>query len=336
MPKTEIDYSNTVIYKITCKDPLVTDLYVGHTTNFVQRKHGHKQSCINEKSSNYNCKLYKTIRANGGWDNWVMEIVAFFKCNDHYEARIKEQEYFTSLNATLNSLEPLPKPKPKPIETPQLNKEIKKIYFCETCKITLQNQHLLEVHNQTKKHCKKVMGIETKNVATKFCCENCDFKCCKKSNWNIHINTTKHKYRVNGNNIGNAEINKNAENMCDCGKKYATKSGLWKHKPKCTVNDTTNGVVVKEDNIDKDQLILMLVKQNAELMKEQCSIKYLMMEQQNIVLEIAKNGADNMSHTNSHNKLIIESMCGSGDNDLEKENKIIRNIAKNIVVDKSV
>jgi hypothetical protein len=32
--------------------------------------------------------------------------------------------------------------------------------------------------------------------------------------------------------------------------------------------------------------------------------------------------------------LIIESLGGSGDNDMEKEDKIIRNIAKNIVVDK--
>ncbi len=40
--------------------------------------------------------------------------------------------------------------------------------------------------------------------------------------------------------------------------------------------------------------------------------------------------------SDKYNKLIIESMGGSGDNDLEKENKIIRNIAKNIVVDKSV
>jgi hypothetical protein len=133
-----------------------------------------------------------------------------------------------------------------------------------------------------------------------------------------------------------AEIPKSVDIICTCGKKFLTKSGLWKHKPKCTFKDDTNSVVVKEDNIDKDQLILMLVKQNAELMKEQCSIKYLMMEQQNIVLEIAKNGADNMSHTNSHNKLIIESIGCSGDNDLEKENKIIRNIVKNVVVDKDV
>ena len=37
-----------------------------------------------------------------------------------------------------------------------------------------------------------------------------------------------------------------------------------------------------------------------------------------------------------YNKLIIESMGGSGDNDTEKEDKIIRNIVKNVVVDKSI
>jgi hypothetical protein len=33
--------------------------------------------------------------------------------------------------------------------------------------------------------------------------------------------------------------------------------------------------------------------------------------------------------------MIIESMGGSGDNDLEKEDKIIRNISKNVVIDKN-
>jgi len=40
--------------------------------------------------------------------------------------------------------------------------------------------------------------------------------------------------------------------------------------------------------------------------------------------------------SDKYNKLIIESMGGSGDNDAEKEDKIIRNIVKNVVVDKSV
>ena len=41
-------------------------------------------------------------------------------------------------------------------------------------------------------------------------------------------------------------------------------------------------------------------------------------------------------YSDQYNKLIIEAMGGSGDNDLEKENKIIRNIAKNVTIDKSL
>ena len=300
MPKTEIDYSNTVIYKITCKDSLITDLYVGHTTNFVQRKHGHKQSCINEKSSNYNCKLYKTIRANGGWDNWVMEIVAFFKCNDHYEARIKEQEFFTSLNATLNSLEPLPKPKPKPIETPQLNKEIKKIYFCETCKITLQSQHLLEVHNQTKKHCKRVMGIETKKVTNKFFCETCDYCTSRKSQYDRHLTTEKHMNQQMSTFVNEKVQESSTIFECNCGKKYKDRTGLWKHKKKCSSNsetfDSDENKIIYNNLADKDELILMLIKQNSALIKETTDLKNLMIEQQSMMMEVIKNGNGNNSH----------------------------------------
>ena len=62
MPKTQMDYSKTIIYKICCKDTNVTDFYIGHTTNFTKRKNQHKTSCVNE---NYKCKgefKYKVIR----------------------------------------------------------------------------------------------------------------------------------------------------------------------------------------------------------------------------------------------------------------------------------
>jgi hypothetical protein len=38
--------------------------------------------------------------------------------------------------------------------------------------------------------------------------------------------------------------------------------------------------------------------------------------------------------SNKYDKLIIEAMGGKGDNDVEKEDKIIRNIAKNVTIDK--
>ena len=47
MPKVEIDYSKTIIYKLCCKDINITDIYVGHTTNFIKRKNEHKSDCNN-------------------------------------------------------------------------------------------------------------------------------------------------------------------------------------------------------------------------------------------------------------------------------------------------
>jgi len=41
-------------------------------------------------------------------------------------------------------------------------------------------------------------------------------------------------------------------------------------------------------------------------------------------------------YSDQYNKIVVESCGGSGDNDLEKENKIIKNIAKNVIIDKNL
>ena len=38
--------------------------------------------------------------------------------------------------------------------------------------------------------------------------------------------------------------------------------------------------------------------------------------------------------SDQYNKLVFETMGGKGDNDLEKEDKIIKNIAKEVTIDK--
>jgi predicted GIY-YIG superfamily endonuclease len=53
MPKDNIDYSHTIIYKICCKDETVTGIYVGHTTNMVKRRCQHKSSCNDENGKSY-------------------------------------------------------------------------------------------------------------------------------------------------------------------------------------------------------------------------------------------------------------------------------------------
>ena len=106
MPKIEIDYANTIIYKIVCNDLNITECYVGHTTNFVQRKNQHKTTCLNEKDKHYNYKLYKTIRENGGWLNYAMIELEKYPCNDVNEACAKEREYYEKLNSLLNTNKP--------------------------------------------------------------------------------------------------------------------------------------------------------------------------------------------------------------------------------------
>ena len=90
------------------------------------------------------------IRSNGGWDNWTMEIVNFFKCKNGYEARVKEQEYFTLLCATLNSIEPLSKPKDD-ITTLKIQPE-KKSFYCEKCDVKYSNEKLFNAHINSKRH----------------------------------------------------------------------------------------------------------------------------------------------------------------------------------------
>ena len=153
MPKIEIDYSNTIIYKIHCKDETVHDVYVGHTTNFVQRKYFHKQNCNNVKSSNYNYNLYAVIRANKGWNNWSMDIINTYNCIDYYEALKKEEEYIILYNATLYCTEPVSKStndiQPNIITT---SSKEKKTFFCSTCDIHCNNSKAFDIHNSTKKH----------------------------------------------------------------------------------------------------------------------------------------------------------------------------------------
>lgn len=274
MPKTDIDYSNTVFYKIYCKNPDVKDVYIGHTTNFVQRKHGHKRSCTNEKVDNYNCKLYNVIREFGGWNNWKMEIIAFRECADHYEARKVEQQYFEEYNATLNSIEPMPKPKVTlPNERPQ----------CEACNVffTTKTAHL--VHNQTNKHHNMVIKQSTNSYNTTNCreCITCNYTCSKKSDFAKHLLTAKHKKLINTNN--------QSQHTCTCGKAYKHQSSLSCHRKTCKIYinsndksgnsiDTTADTASVSDISYSPNAIVELLRQNQEF-------KQLMIDQSKQIQE---------------------------------------------------
>jgi hypothetical protein len=106
----------------------------------------------------------------------------------------------------------------------------------------------------------------------KFSCLVCDFNCSKQSDWNRHIDTKKHVYRHSGNTIEKMETKKNTEQICNCGKKYISSSGLWKHKRTCKNFDKETSCFeeqdINEDNFKiTSKMFYDLLKQNNELQK---------------------------------------------------------------------
>jgi len=144
-----------------------------------------------------------------------------------------------------------------------------------------------------------------------YICEKCDFKCSKKYGWERHLMTSKHQMETFGDILGAKKGKKeqNDDYICDrCNKIYESRNGLWKHKLKD--NCLKNNSIIEEKNEvinlykntinDKDELIITLLKQNAELIKGQ----------QDMLVKISENGINNnnsnyshnTTHTNSHNK----------------------------------
>ena len=141
-----------------------------------------------------------------------------------------------------------------------------------------------------------------KKVAKEFYCESCDYRCSKKYNWEKHLLTSKHFEATNINGkvaFCGKKVHESIFFVCEhCDKPYKDRSGLWRHKKTCTFSD--QNIKTQDDKIngiDKDDLIIMLLKQNADLIKGQ----------QDITMKVLENGATmnnshNTTHTNSHNK----------------------------------
>ena len=101
-----VNYSNSIIYKLCCNDPNITDIYIGSTTNKKTRKHCHKNVCNNENSKDYNIYVYQFIRQNGGFDNWDMIEIERYSAIDKSDLHKKERYWIEELKSTLNKLIP--------------------------------------------------------------------------------------------------------------------------------------------------------------------------------------------------------------------------------------
>jgi hypothetical protein len=179
------------------------------------------------------------------------------------------------------------------------------------------------------------MESTSKNAAcdslknTVFYCEVCDFKSSKQSNYSKHILTAKH-LEASKINVFHAENAENAEKnvkmyKCLCKKEYKERSGLWRHKKKCTFINENNQMVINDDynnddnetenNSDNDDDSNVVKKENTtqmemlinlfqEQLKENKELKELIIEQQKKILEMGAttNITNNNNITQNNNK----------------------------------
>jgi hypothetical protein len=103
--------------------------------------------------------------------------------------------------------------------------------------------------------------------AEKFYCEKCDFICSKKSNYDNHLLTLKHKKDDADDVLDDAKMPKNAAlYFCECGKEYKHRQGLWKHKKLCDENNNYQKSSSEQNEIKVlTNLVLDVVKQNQDL-----------------------------------------------------------------------
>jgi hypothetical protein len=130
----------------------------------------------------------------------------------------------------------------------------------------------------------------------KFCCKLCNTYCVRKTEWTRHIATRKH---INKANVCEKSTLYNAKPyVCHCKREFNDRSGLWRHKHKCSGEKqnkkTQDDKVIEPKSIDVN-LIMFLIEQNKDL-------KELLIEQNNKIMELAKEKSLTINNTTNNNQ----------------------------------
>ena len=133
-----------------------------------------------------------------------------------------------------------------------------------------------------------------------FTCSHCDYNTSRKSQYERHLLTAKHKNTYNDLQNGLQKVQKSSKFTCNCGKEYLHRQSLYKHKLTC--NSTPENITITveehppENNQSSTDLILELLKQNQEF-------KELIIEQNKQMLEMSKGRSITNNNNNCNNNL---------------------------------
>jgi hypothetical protein len=143
-------------------------------------------------------------------------------------------------------------------------------------------------------------------LSSNYCCKCCDYNTSKKSNFDNHKLSAKHQKAMIF-NVSNDKISKicNKYQCKNCNKVYKDNSGLWRHNKKCVkVEDFTNNII--EPSEKSPDVVALLLNQNMELIKQNQEFKDLIVEQNNKMIEMAKEAKTINNTTNNTNNFNLQ------------------------------
>lgn len=182
--KYQSKFNKYVVYQIKCKDTNVREVYIGSTFNLNQRVMKHRTRCLNQNDPAYNTFLYQFIRQNGGFDNFVFNVLEEFE--DKQKMKIAERHHIDKNNLNLNSHLPLRDAK----EWYNDNKDHCKDWYL---KYYEQNKDKKALYAQQNKEKIKQKTKERNQInKNRYICNECDFSTHCKSKYHIHIQSKRH------------------------------------------------------------------------------------------------------------------------------------------------
>ena len=92
----------TTFYKLYHINDPDKSCYVGSTSNYAVRMSTHKSHCNNVNSKKYNFNVYRYIRNNGGFDNWMFRILGHHETMQKLPRMLMERAFIEEHHASLN------------------------------------------------------------------------------------------------------------------------------------------------------------------------------------------------------------------------------------------
>jgi hypothetical protein len=112
---------------------------------------------------------------------------------------------------------------------------------------------------------------KVQKVPTKFSCEICDYFTSRHSQYERHLNTSKHQKLSSVNKMEQKSSN---EYLCSkCNKSYKDRTGLWKHNKVCNEIPIDEKTPSSESEVKiLTNIVLEIVKSNSELQKQMLDV----------------------------------------------------------------